>query len=49
MTADKGGFAEDDAIFYNHFRANFCKFYYIQLNFDNIESEFQKYINHKFS
>ena len=23
-TADEGGFAEDDVIFYNHFRANFC-------------------------
>ena len=29
MTADDGGggFAEDDVIFYNHFRANFCQFY----------------------
>ena len=30
MTANDGGrgFAEDDVIFYNHFRANFCQFYY---------------------
>ena len=32
MTADDegkvGGFAEDEVIFYNHFRANFCQFYY---------------------
>ena len=31
MTADdggRGGFAGDDVIFYNHFRANFCQFYY---------------------
>ena len=31
MTADdgwRGVFAEDDDIFYNHFRANFCQFYY---------------------
>ena len=32
MTADDGGggggFAEDDVIFYNHFRANFCPFNY---------------------
>ena len=30
MTADDGGgFAKDDVIFYNHFRANFCQFYYL--------------------
>ena len=31
MTADDGGtgvLAEDEVIFYNHFRANFCQFYY---------------------
>ena len=30
LTADDGGggFAEDDVIFYNHFRANFRQFYY---------------------
>ena len=32
MTADDdGGWglnAEDDVIFYNHFQANFCRFYY---------------------
>ena len=35
MTADdrgrgggEGGFAEDYVIFKNHFRANFCQFYY---------------------
>ena len=37
MMADDGGrgYAEDDVIFYNHFRANVCQFYYqiwIKLN-----------------
>ena len=46
MTADAGGrvsfvVAEDDVIFYNHFRANFCQFYNliwikVNQNFKNI-------------
>ena len=39
----EGGFAEDDVIFNNHFRA------VLLLNLDNCESEIQKYINNKFS
>ena len=39
----EGGFAEDDVIFYNHFRA------VLLLNLDKSESEIQKYINNKFS
>ena len=45
MTADDGGggFAKDEVIFYNHFRANFCQFYYqiwikVNHNFKNIKS-----------
>ena len=45
MPADDGGgggeVAEDDFIFYNHFRANFCQFYHliwikVNQNFKNI-------------
>ena len=43
MTADDGGgfFADDDVIFNNDFRANFCQFYYliwikVNQNFKNI-------------
>ena len=50
MTADDGGgsFAEDE-VFYNNFWANFCQFSVLLLNLDESESEFQKYVNHKFS
>ena len=44
MTGE-GGFAEDDVIFYNHFRANFGQFYYNI--FIKVNQNLKKYINHK--
>ena len=50
MTVDdwgRGVFAEDNVIFYNHFRANFLLV--LLLNLDKSQSVYQKYINDKFS